>query len=144
MPMKTSMTIGNLSRATGCKIETIRYYEKIGMLPKPRRTHGGYRIYTQGHFMRLGFIRRARALGFTLDDIRNLLTLSEGKPASCNEVKALALAHLEEIRSRIVDLQAMEVVLDDLVDKCKGRVTPDCPIIESLSRERLKPAQKNG
>ena len=141
--MKTSTTIGNLSRETGCKIETIRYYEKIGMLPKPRRTEGGYRIYTQDHFRRLGFIRRARALGFTLDDIRNLLTLSEGKALSCNKVRVVALAHLEEIRSRIADLQAMEIVLDDLVDKCKGRVIPDCPIIESLSRERLKPAQKN-
>jgi MerR family mercuric resistance operon transcriptional regulator len=135
--MKT--TIGNLSRETGCNIETIRYYEKVGILPKPRRTEGGHRIYTKDHFSRLGFVLRARALGFTLDDIRNLLALAEGKKRSCDKVKEFALAHLEKIHFRIADLQAMELVLNDLVDKCIGRVTPDCPIIESLSKEKPKP-----
>jgi MerR family mercuric resistance operon transcriptional regulator len=139
--MKT--TIGNLSKETGCKIETIRYYEKIGMLPKPPRTGGGHRIYTQDHFSRLGFILRARALGFKLDDVRNLLALAEGKKKSCDKVKAFALAHLEEIRFRIADLRAMESVLDELVDKCSGKVTPDCPIIESLSGKRPKPVSRN-
>ncbi|NIR52700.1 helix-turn-helix domain-containing protein [candidate division KSB1 bacterium] len=132
--MKEPMTIGGLSKATGCKIETIRYYEKIGMLPEPRRTEGGHRLYRDEHYGRLSFIRRARSLGFTLDDIRNLLALSEGKRTSCGKVRRVALTHLEEIRSRIADLQAMEAVLDDLVDRCQGKVAPDCPIIESLSR----------
>lgn len=136
-------TIGILSRETGCNIETIRYYEKVGMLPKPCRTAGGHRIYTPDHFKRLGFILRARALGFSLDDIRNLLLLSEGKRMSCAKVKALALAHLQDIRSRIADLKAMEVVLDDLVDKCSGKITPHCPIIESLSGNKPKSALGN-
>lgn len=129
------MTIGGLSKATGCKIETIRYYEKIGMLPEPHRTEGCHRLYREEHYRHLSFIRRARSLGFTLDDIRNLLALSEGKRTSCNKVRKVAIAHLEEIRSRIADLQAMEVVLNDLVDQCKGSVAPHCPIVESLSRE---------
>jgi MerR family mercuric resistance operon transcriptional regulator len=136
--MKTTATIGVLSRETGCNIETIRYYEKVGMLPKPCRTEGGHRIYAPAHFTRLGFILRARALGFSLDDIRNLLLLSEGKTMSCAKVKALALAHLQDIRSRIADLKAMEAVLDELADKCSGKITPDCPIIESLSGNKLK------
>ncbi len=136
-------TIGILSRETGCNIETIRYYEKVGMLPKPRRTEGGHRIYAPDHFKRLGFILRARTLGFSLDDIRNLLALSEGKQMSCAKVKALALAHLQEIRSRIADLKAMESVLDELVDKCSGKLTPDCPIIESLSSKKPKLVSKS-
>lgn len=133
--MGTARSIGGLSREADCKIETIRYYEKIGMLPKPRRTEGGHRLYTEDHLRRLRFIRRARALGFTLDDIRNLLTLSNGKRRSCGRVRSVAQAHLAEIRSKIEDLQSMESVLQDLVEQCTGKTVPDCPIIDSLYRD---------
>lgn len=130
--MADSMTIGGLSRQTECNIETIRYYEKIGMLPTPRRTEGGHRVYNEAHARRLQFIRRARALGFSLDDVRRLLTLSEGKSKSCGKVKTLAETHLEDIQSRIRDLKAMEKVLKQLVNQCTGRIAPVCPIIDSL------------
>ncbi|MGP0628808.1 MerR family transcriptional regulator [Nitrospina sp. 32_T5] len=130
--MTDSMTIGGLSRQTECNIETIRYYEKVGMLPKPRRTEGGHRVYNETHARRLQFIRRARALGFSLKDVRRLLTLSEGRKKSCGKVKTLAETHLEDIQSRIRDLKAMEKVLKQLVNQCTGRIAPDCPIIDSL------------
>ncbi|MCF8721972.1 MerR family transcriptional regulator [Nitrospina gracilis] len=130
--MADPMTIGGLSRQTDCGIETIRYYEKVGMLPKPRRTEGGHRIYTEAHARRLQFIRRARALGFSLDNVRRLLTLSEGRQKSCDKVQTLAEAHLEDIRSRIRDLKAMEKVLKELVSQCTGRTAPACPILDSL------------
>ncbi len=134
MPTTSPMTIGDLSRQTGCKIETIRYYEKIGMLSEPQRSEGGHRQYAPGHLKRLTFIRRARALGFTLEKIRALLSLSERRNASCASVREVARDHLVEVRSRIADLQAMESVLDDLVTRCRGKFIPDCPIIESLSQ----------
>ncbi|CAI2719614.1 MerR family transcriptional regulator [Nitrospina watsonii] len=130
--MAGQMTIGGLSKQTDCNIETIRYYEKIGMLPTPRRTGGGHRVYNDEHARRLQFIRRARTLGFSLDDVRRLLALAEGKPKSCGKVKTLAEAHLEDIQSRIRDLKAMEKVLKQLVSQCTGRTAPDCPIIDSL------------
>lgn len=143
--MNTPRTIGRLSQEADCNIETIRYYEKIGMLPKPRRTQGGHRIYTEDHFRHLRFIRRARALGFTLDDIRNLLALSEGKKTSCGKVKSVAETHLEDIRSKIADLKAVEKVLKDLVTQCTGKIAPDCPILKSFSFDtsKSKPYRKN-
>lgn len=143
--MNTPRTIGRLSQEADCNIETIRYYEKIGMLPKPRRTQGGHRIYTEDHFRHLRFIRRARALGFTLDDIRNLLALSEGKKTPCGKVKSVAETHLEDIRCKIADLKAVEKVLKDLVTQCTGKIAPDCPILKSFSFDtsKSKPYRKN-
>jgi len=127
------MTIGGLSRHTGCKIVTIRYYETIGILPKPSRTEGGHRLYTMEHLKSLTFIRRARTLGFTLEAIRELLALAEGRETSCEKVRAVGQTHLAEIRERISDLQTMESVLKDLVKRCKGKAIPECLIIETLS-----------
>lgn len=129
------MTIGELSRHTGCKIVTIRYYETIGILPKPSRTEGGHRLYTLEHLKSLTFIRRARTLGFTLDAIKDLLALAKGKKTSCDKIRAVGQTHLEEIRERIADLQTMEAVLKDLVKRCKGKTIPECLIIETLSGE---------
>lgn len=132
------MMIGGLSKATDCKVETIRYYEKIGMLPKPQRTERGHRLYGEEQHQRLNFIRRARTLGFTLKDIKNLLVLSGKKKTSCNKVRTIAKIHLEDVRGKIGDLRAMENVLQDMVERCQGIVAPDCPIIESLFREKIE------
>src|SRR3546814_12171140 len=111
-----------LSRRTGCNIETIRYYEKIGLLPAPARSDGGHRLYGHGHLMRLGFVRRARELGFTLDEIRALLRLAEDRDRPCAEAREVAAAHLTDIRTKIADLQAMASVLAGTVVRCPDEI----------------------
>ena len=132
-------TIGKLSKATGVNVETIRYYEKIGLLPEPPRSAGGHRLYSDGHLKRLGFIRRGRELGFTLEEIRNLLGLVDGG-YTCGEVKEATLRHMSDIRRKIADLKRMERTLADTAARCAGDDTPDCPIIDTLFR----PAPKAG
>jgi MerR family mercuric resistance operon transcriptional regulator len=126
--------IGELSRRTGCNIETIRYYERISLLPKPARSTRRYRLYKTAHVQRLVFIRRARELGFTLDAVRALLKLSETDGEGTRaDVRELAESHLAEIRSKIVNLQAMERILADAVQCCAAGRTAGCPIIDALS-----------
>ena len=127
------LTIGALSKATGCKIETIRYYERIGVMPDPPRTAGGHRIYATEHLKRLGFVRRSRELGFTLDEVRVLLNLADGGEDSCEKVRRLTLDHADEIVRRMADLKKMEVILRDMAARCNTDVVPDCPIIDALS-----------
>ena len=129
------LTIGVMARHTGCKVETIRYYERIGLLEEPLRSAGGHRHYGRDHLKRLSFIRRARDLGFPLDSVRALLGLSAPGDASCAEVEKLAAAHLAEVRSKIEDLERLREVLGELVARCKGGTVPDCPIIEALFTE---------
>ena len=124
--------IGELSRLTGVHIETIRYYERITMLPAPPRTEGGRRVYGPVHVRTLKFIRRSRELGFTLDGIRNLLGVAEGSHA-CGEVQAAAVAHLKDIRRKIADLRRMERTLAKTADMCEGGGATHCPILEVLS-----------
>ncbi|MEQ8165768.1 MAG: helix-turn-helix domain-containing protein [Alphaproteobacteria bacterium] len=126
--------IGELSQRTAVNIETIRYYERIGLFPSPPRTEGGHRLYSGAYLKRLVFIRRSRELGFALDEIRNLLGLVEGGHA-CGEVQAAALAHLKNIRRKIGDLRRMERTLADTAARCEGGTAPDCPIIDVLSRQ---------
>ena len=131
------MAIGGfleLSQRTAVNIETIRYYERIGLFPSPPRTEGGHRLYSGAYLKRLVFIRRSRELGFALDEIRNLLGLVEGGHA-CGEVQAAALAHLKNIRRKIGDLRRMERTLADTAARCEGGTAPDCPIIDVLSRQ---------
>lgn len=130
-----AMAIGELSRRTGCNIETIRYYERIGLLPTPAR-QGRYRTYAQGDVGRLGFVRRSRELGFTLEDVRALLALSAGGHASCLEARDLAASHLKGVRSRIADLKRMERVLADAVQACGSGADAGCPLITALSERR--------
>jgi len=126
-------TIGALSKRTGVKIETIRYYERIGIMPNPPRTEGGQRIYQATHTQRLTFIYRSRELGFSIEEIRSLLQLVEGGEISCSEVLDKTLGHLQEIQKKIADLQRMENVLQEMASKCSGNDVPDCPILEALS-----------
>lgn len=121
------MPIGELSRRTGCNIETIRYYERIGLIPAPPR-RGRYRSYGVDDAGRLGFVRRARELGFTLDQVRALLSLAADGQASCSEVRILAASHLRDVRARIADLRRMEVLADS-VRACDAGQDPDCPLI---------------
>src|SRR5258706_11477101 len=100
--------IGALAGESGVNIETIRYYEKIGVMPKPARSAGGYRLYTAEHLKRLTFIRRGRELGFTLDELRGLLRLVDGHAYTCAEVRALTLDHVADIRCKIADLRRLE------------------------------------
>lgn len=131
MAAKRDVGIGELSRQSGVKIETIRYYERLELLPPPPRTQGGHRLYPDDHLKRLTLIRRSRELGFTLDEIRNLLGLVEGG-YTCGEVKDAALTHLKDIRRKIADLRHMERTLAETVARCEGGSTPDCPIMDVL------------
>ena len=126
--------IGELSRRTGCNIETIRYYERIGVLPPPRR-NGRYRSFDADDVARLVFVRRARELGFTLDEVRALLKLAAaGDRGTCAEVREISVAHLSDVRARIADLRAMERVLAAAVRQCDSGQQPGCPLIDALSR----------
>lgn len=132
MAANRDLGIGELSRRASVNIETIRYYEKIGLLPLPPRSEGGHRLYAEAHLKRLAFIRRSRELGFTLDEIRNLLGLVEGG-YTCGDVKEAALRHLKDIRSKIADLRRMERTLSGTAARCEGGQAPECPIIDVLS-----------
>jgi MerR family transcriptional regulator, mercuric resistance operon regulatory protein len=131
------IAIGELSRRTQCNIETIRYYERIGLLPQPQRTSGRFRRYDGDDVARLRFIRRARQLGFTLDEVRAFIRLarSDGDAEACVEARSLAAAHVGDIRAKIADLRAMERVLSDAIRECESGRQPRCPLIEVLSRE---------
>jgi MerR family transcriptional regulator, mercuric resistance operon regulatory protein len=126
------LPIGKLSRLTGVNIETIRYYERIRMLPRPRRSASGRRIYGASEARTLAFIRRARELGFALAEIRTLLALGGPGKASCAEVREIAAHHLARIRTKIVDLRKLENLLAGTVAKCSGRRVPECPVIDVL------------
>lgn len=127
------LTRGAVSALTGCNIETIRYYERIGLLPAPPRTQGGHRIYGEDLIRRIHFIRRCRELGFTLDEIRNLLGLVDGNGYTCAEVQTMTLDHLESVRAKVADLKIIEKTLKQMVAQCKGDEVPECPIIDALS-----------
>lgn len=143
MPQITSsrseaLAIGELSRLTGVNIETIRYYEKIRLLPAPLRTEGGHRLYGPRERRTLAFVRRARELGFTLDEIRALLDLGGPGKASCSEVREIAAHHLDDIRAKIADLKKLERLLASTIAKCSGDKAPDCPVIDILD---LRPSR---
>lgn len=130
------IAIGELSRRTQCNVETIRYYERIGLLPKPRRESGSFRRYDEDDVSRLQFIRRARQLGFTLDEVRSLLRLSivNGQDGRA-QVRSIATVHVADIRAKIADLRAMETVLTEAICECESAEGQRCPLIEVLSRD---------
>jgi MerR family transcriptional regulator, mercuric resistance operon regulatory protein len=130
------MPIGELSRLTGVNIETIRYYEKIKMLQAPPRTEGGHRIYGPTETRILAFIRRARELGFSLDEIRALLDLGGPGNASCADVRKVATRHLDDIRAKIGDLKKLERLLAKTIARCSGNRVPECPVLDILDVRR--------
>ena len=126
------LTIGALSKGTGCNIETIGYYGRIKLVPEPLRSDGGRRMYGAGHLKRLGFIRRARDLGFAIEEIRVLLRLVDEQDQPCAEVRGVAAAHLADVRTKIAALRVMERVLKQMVTQCDRGAQPDCPLVEAL------------
>ncbi len=132
LPIGPAFSIGKAARRSGVKVETIRFYERSGLIDPPPRTAGGHRVYDADGVRRLAFLRRARELGFTLDQVRELLALADERETSCAEVRRLADGHLVAVRARINDLARMEAVLDDMVARCAGGTVPDCPILEAL------------
>ncbi|PRX37035.1 MerR family transcriptional regulator, mercuric resistance operon regulatory protein [Meinhardsimonia xiamenensis] len=125
-------SIGALSRATGVKVETIRYYERIGIMPEPGRTAGGNRQYTHEHLKRLSFIRRCRALGFPVAEIRALLSMVDSRDVTCGEVHAIVTHQLAEVRRRLADLARLEADLSAMAAQCAQGDVPACPIIDTL------------
>jgi MerR family mercuric resistance operon transcriptional regulator len=137
------LTRGGLATRTGCNIETIRYYEQIGILPPPPRSQGGHRLYGQELVKRLNFIRRSRELGFTLDEIRELLRLVDGHKYTCAQVESLALEHVRELSRKISDLKKLKRVLEVMAAQCTGRKVPECPVIDALFDTRTRPLRPN-
>ncbi|NOR41844.1 MAG: MerR family transcriptional regulator [Gammaproteobacteria bacterium] len=131
---KTSYSVGDLATACGCKVETVRYYEKTGLLPNPPRTMGGHRVYSLEHLKRLVFIRRSRDLGFTIAQISKLLRFIDEPDHSCGEVKTMAMLHARAVQKKINDLQRLQKALNEMAVRCKGRnyKVEDCPIIDAL------------
>ena len=136
LPRAENLPIGELSKRSGVNIETIRYYERIKMLPAPPRTANGRRVYGSHEARILAFIRRSRELGFSLDEIRALLRLGGPEKASCREVRKIAAHHLEEVRAKLSDLRKLERVLSKTVALCSGKITPNCPVLDILDIER--------
>ena len=128
-------TIGQLSRSTGVNIETIRYFEKVGLIEPPPRTEGGHRVYGDDHLRALGFIRRARELGFTPEEVRGILALGGPTDACCDEVREIASGHLHTVRSKMADLARLEKLLASTIDRCSGDHVPHCAVIDMIEQE---------
>lgn len=127
------LAIGQLAAATGCKVQTIRYYEEVGLLPPPARSEGGQRRYTAAHRDRLAFIRHGRALGFSLDAIRELLDLADQPERSCAAADRIARHHLGEVEQRLAHLSALKAELERMLTACAGGKVAQCRVIEVLA-----------
>jgi len=128
-----AITIGRVARETGCKVQTIRYYEQIGLLRAPDRSEGNQRLYVRADVDRLVFIRHARDLGFSIDAIRELLQMADRPDMPCDEADAIAQRHLEDVEARIARMQALKTELERILAQCAGGVISDCRVIEVLS-----------
>jgi len=128
---KREFTRGTLAKESGVNLETIRFYEKIGLIPDPPRTASGYRCYSMDHLKRLKFIRRSRELGFTNQEVAGLLEMVDGTYA-CDDVKDIALAHVALIKNKVADLVKLQSALETMAAECSGGDTPDCVIVDRL------------
>jgi MerR family mercuric resistance operon transcriptional regulator len=129
------IAIGRLARHTGTNVETIRYYERMGLWAAPSRSASGYRLYGTDHLKRLNFIRRARLLGFSIGEVRTLLRLADERKRPCAEARVVAEAHLADVRNKIADLRTMERVLKETVARCAAGTGSHCALIDALDRE---------
>ena len=129
------MNIGQAARASGVSAKMIRHYESVGLFPEAARTESGYRQYTENEVSTLRFIRQSRDLGFSIEQIRELLALWQNRRRPSRQVKALAQAHLQELEQKLRELQAMKASLEHLMGCCSGDDRPDCPILDSLAGE---------
>ena len=128
------ITRGDLARRTGVNAETIRYFERVGILASPQRTEGGHRIYDQNHVRALSFIHRARGLGFSPDQVRAIVELGGPGKATCGEVREIASHHLEHVRTKIADLEEIERLLAMTIERCSGKPDAECAIIEMIEQ----------
>ncbi|SEG35838.1 Cu(I)-responsive transcriptional regulator [Bryocella elongata] len=136
--MSATFRIGDLAKQTGVRVVTIRYYEQAGLLPVCERTAANYRVYAQEHLQRLNFVRRCRELGFSLEQIRNLLLLSAAQSPTCADVCNVAADHLKEVESKITDLKRLAAELRRIGSSCNGkRSSADCRLIASLTSETM-------
>lgn len=126
------LTLGRLARSAGVNLETVRYYERIGLMPAPARTEGGHRSYAPEHSQRLRFIRRSRELGFSIEAVRRLIALSEPEVQACCEVRDMAQEHIASIDAKIIDLQRLRGVLQHAVSDCREGSEIRCPVIQEL------------
>ncbi|MGB8602102.1 MAG: helix-turn-helix domain-containing protein [Rhizomicrobium sp.] len=134
--MSETFSIGDLARVTATRVETIRYYEKIALLPSPLRSAGNYRVYDQSHLERLSFIRRGRDLGFSLDEVRTLLALADDRKRSCADVDRIARAHLAEVERKLADLNTLRRELKQIISQCGHGTIDECRIIGALAPVR--------
>lgn len=133
MQTTSSLNIGDAARESGVTAKMIRHYESIGLVKAPRRTEAGYRLYSEQDVRVLQFIHRGRALGFSLDQIRDLLALWEDKHRASADVRAMALAHIAELDRKIAEMAAMRRTLESLATSCHGDERSDCPILDDLA-----------
>ena len=140
MAQKAELTIGDLAKATGTQAETIRYYERIGLLTPPKRTAGNYRLYGKGDVDRLGFVRRSRGLGFSIEEIRALLSLADQRDRDCGEIDALAQRHLSNVERKLDDLGRLAEELRHIIGQCRGGKVANCRIVEALAPEKKNSA----
>lgn len=134
-PMPAHLTIGQLARQTGTKAETIRYYEKIGLLQPPLRSDGNYRYFSAQDQRRLSFVRRARELGFSIEQIRELIAFGEQREHECSSVDDVVKAHIADIARRVRDLQALQGELQRMIGNCPGGRVADCRVLEALQSQ---------
>lgn len=132
-------SIGQLAKESGCKVETVHYYEKIGLMPEPPRTEGGHRVFALSHVKRLNFIRRSRELGFKIEQIKDLLKFIDEPNHYCGEVRAMAMLQARAVQEKIDDLQRLQLALNEMVIKCKGsnNSIDDCPIVDALFTKKV-------
>ena len=130
--LRKAYLIGAMSQETGVNIETIRYYERIGIMPKPDRTEGGNRQYNHDQLKRLFFIRRCRELGFRIEEIRELLQMVDGDNFLCGEVHAMTMDHLNSVKKKLSDLRRLEKSLKTMAAECSKGDVPNCPVIDTL------------
>ena len=127
------LKIGDLARATDTKVETVRYYERIGLMPPPERTQGNYRSYTAAHLQRLNFVRHARGLGFDIAEIRSLLDLADQPERDCAEADRIASGHLSAVEAKIAQLEVLRAELHRMVGECRGGRAADCRVLEVIA-----------
>ena len=141
------ITRGELARRTGVNLETIRYFEQTGIIATPPRTEGGHRIYNESHVRTLGFVRRARNLGFSPEEVRTIIGLGGPGKACCLEVRKVAAHHLDQVRAKITDLVEIERLLTITIEQCSGYADPDCAVIDliesSLTSQSMDPMSES-
>lgn len=135
--MKNKYSIGQLAKESDCKVQTLRYYEEIELIPKPERNQGNQRIYNESHRKRINFIRHSRQLGFSLDQIRQILELTDDPTQPCDAVNSIAKEHLDGVTYKIARLQEMQKELERIVNECASKRVAECRIIEVLADHNL-------